>query len=103
MKHQRHVLKLLMIVGVVLFLAQSLYALDIDFQPRLETGKMSYAIKSDVNNTTILSRPGETSGHNSTETAIEFNDTIRIRREQYNPAAAAKPSQHRPQPLNLKF
>jgi hypothetical protein len=76
MRRKICVLCLIIIIGSLLFFQHPVFAVDCDFQPRIETGVMSYSFEQSANSESVPSGINNTSGYNQTREEIEFNTTM---------------------------
>lgn len=67
--------RMLILVSII-FWTESVYAVDFELRPRLESGAMIYSISQVAYNKTVLPRQGETIGHNKTQKEQTFIDTM---------------------------
>jgi hypothetical protein len=76
MKKKRQAKKILIIAAILLLFLNPTYAMDFDFQPRIETGVMSYSLEQDATSISIPTDIDDASGYNIAEDEIEFSSTM---------------------------
>lgn len=76
MKKKICTIHILVVLGSLLIYFNSAFAVDLDFQPRIEAGVMSYSFEQSSHGVTVPTGMDDTSGFNQTREEIEFKATM---------------------------